>query len=476
MIDPPVTMKPVDAHGVAGSRAPTDRRLAGEPEQVAATAPAGSSADEISRIWSRGVVLPPYSPVRRLPEWEPHGRWMQDRPQLNWPDALVSARFAPQLLRGLLAVSVLVGQITSGRSVPRHLIGLGLALLLWGWLEWWLRWDLSSLHRRLLVVAGNWCLTAALIVFSPLAGIFAWSGYVIAGTFFTGWLMLLAVPISCVLMTATQFGGFEAIPTNWTLFGALMALNISIGLAAITLSNRREEAVLRRAAVTSELLATQHENTTLQRHIIEQARYQGTLDERARLARELHDTVAQGLVAIVTQLEAINESELSASSLRRRVDSAKDLARQSLGEARRAVDALQPPALDDQSLPAAVTALVGSWSQLNDVDARLRVSGDPRSTDQDAVLVRVCQEALANIARHAKASQVVLTLTYLEDEILLDIRDDGTGFDPVAVPCSSAGGGHGLPGMAERVRLAGGKLTVESDPAGGCVVSAAVPG
>lgn len=467
-------MDPVGVRGVSGSRAPTDRHPAGEPEPVVSATAA--SANEIDSVWPHGVVLPPYSPLHRLPEWEPQGRWMQDRPQLNWPDAMVSARFAPHLLRGILAISVLVGQLTFGGSLPRHLIGLALALVLWGWLEWWLRWDLTSLHRRLLVVAGNWCLTAALIVFTPLAGIFAWSGYMIAGTFFTGWLMLLAVPASCVLMTATQFGGFGPIPTNWTLFAALLALNVSIGLAVIILSNRREEAVLRRGATFRELMAAQQENSTLQRHIVEQARLQGMLGERARLARELHDTVAQGLVAIVTQLEAIDDSELLAGSLRCRVDSAKDLARQSLGEARRAVDALQPPALDDQSLPAAVTTLAGSWSQLNDVDARLRVSGDPRSTDQDAVLVRVCQEALANIARHAKAGRVVLTLTYLEDEILLDIRDDGTGFDPAAVRCSSADGGHGLPGMAERVRLAGGRLTVESEPAGGCVVSAAVPG
>lgn len=474
MIDKAVTMNPVGAHGVSGSRAPTDRRPGGDPEPaVSATA---ASGNEIDGGWPHGVVLPPYSPFHRLSEWEPQGRWMQDRPQLNWPDAMMSARFAPHLLRGILVVSVLVGQLTSGGSLLRHLIGLALALLLWGWLEWWLRWDLSSLHRRLLVVAGSWCLTAALIVVTPLAGIFAWSGYMIAGTFFTGWLMLLAVPASCVLMTATQFGGFAPIPTNWTLFSALLALNVSIGLAVIILSNRREESVLRRGATFRELMAAQQENSTLQRHIVEQARLQGMLGERARLARELHDTVAQGLVAIVTQLEAIDDSELLAGSLRRRVDSAKGLARQSLGEARRAVDALQPPALDDQSLPAAVTALVGSWSQLNDVDAQLRVSGDPRSTDQDPVLVRVCQEALANIARHAKAGRVVLTLTYLEDEILLDIRDDGTGFDPSAVRCSSAGGGHGLPGMAERVRLAGGRLTVESEPAGGCVVSAAVPG
>lgn len=295
--------------------------------------------------------------------------------------------------------------------------------MLWGWLECWLRWDLSSLPRRLIVVGGNWCLTAALIVFTPLSGVFSWSGYLIAGTFFTGWLLLLSVPLACVLMTATQFGGFAAIPSNWTLFAALMGLNASIGLAVITLSNRREQAVLRRGATFRQLMATQQENSTLQRHIVSQARHQGVLDERARLARELHDTMAQGLVAVVTQLEAIDDAQARSPQAAQRIERAKDLARQSLGEARRAVNALRPPALDDRGLPDALEELVANWAHDNTVGAQRQVSGDPRATAQDPVLVRVAQEALSNVARHARARQVAVTLTYLDDEVLRTRRE-----------------------------------------------------
>ena len=119
---------------------------------------------------------------------------------------------------------------------------------------------------------------------------------------------------------------------------------------------------------------------------------------------------------------------------------------------------------------------MAGWSEVNGVPTRRQVSGEPRATEHDAVLIRVAQEALSNVARHAKAGLVAVTLTYLDDEVLLDIRDDGTGFDPVRPRDRGPAGGHGLPGMAERLQLAGGRLAVESEVGGGCVVSAAVPG
>jgi signal transduction histidine kinase len=114
--------------------------------------------------------------------------------------------------------------------------------------------------------------------------------------------------------------------------------------------------------------------------------------------------------------------------------------------------------------------------EVNRVATDLTVSGTPRSTAADPALLRVVQEALSNAARHSGACRVAISLDYLEDEVLLDVHDDGTGFrlDPGRRP--SAAGGHGLSSMAERLRLAGGTLAVESEPGAGCVVSAAVPG
>jgi len=176
-----------------------------------------------------------------------------------------------------------------------------------------------------------------------------------------------------------------------------------------------------------------------------QARTAGIREERARLARDLHDTVAQGLVAVVTQLEAIDEASLSDDATCRRIASAKALARQGLGEARRAVNALQPSALDDATLPDAIDRLLNQWSRLHRVHADLTVSGEPRPANADPALIRVTQEALSNAARHSGAHRVTVSIDYLEDQVLLDIHDDGRGFDTSANRTPGLGEATGCP-------------------------------
>ena len=422
-----------------------------------------------------GVDLPPYSVWRRIPEWEPRGRWLRDRPQMEWPDTIYSTTKLPWVLRLLLVVGLALGQATMAGGLVAHLIAVGLVVALWGWIEWWQFWDLTPLSLRILAIVVQCVLIGLLIWLSPLSALIVWSHYVICGTFFTGPLLLAGLVGSSALMTAIQIGGFDEYPENWSLTAGLLVLDVVIGVVTIGLANRREEAVMRRHAATRALLTAQQRNADLQEQLVNQARDSGVREERARLARELHDTVAQGLVAVVTQLEAIDDDTLP-DSARRRVGNAKELARQGLTEARRAVDALRPPALEDSDLPHALSLLVRQWSQVNHVAADVRVSGTARATAADGALMRVTQEALANAARHAGASRVAVSLDYLDGEVLLDIHDDGVGFDPGSVPVPSVTGGHGLPGMADRIRLAGGTLSVESEPGGGCVVSAGVPG
>jgi signal transduction histidine kinase len=435
-----------------------------------------AAATALPVSWPAGFELPPYSLWRRIPEWEPQGRWLRDRPQIEWPDTVLPVALAPWLLRVLLAVSLALGEATMSGGLLRHLAVAGLTVALGGWIEWWQRWDLSPLWRRVVAITGQGLLTAAVIALSPLGGIIAWSHYMICGTFFTGPVLLAGIAGSSVLLTAVQVGGFPDIPQSWTLSAGLFTLDVLIGLVSIGMANRREEAVLRRNAVTGRLLAEQQRNAELQQQLLDQARTAGVRTERARLARDLHDTVAQGLVAVVTQLEAIDDSTMADHAARRRVDNAKALARQSLDEARRAVSALGPLALDDATLPEAIGATLETWGEVNRIATDLTVSGTPRPTAADPALLRVVQEALSNAARHSGASRVAVSLDYLEDEVLLDVHDDGTGFRPDPGRRPSATGGHGLASMAERLRLAGGTLAVESEPGAGCVVSAAVPG
>lgn len=447
-------------------------------DTVALSGSAGSAKDQpLDGGVAVAAALPRYSPFRRLQEWEPQGRWLSARPQLNWPDTVLSPTVLRWLPRVMLLATVALCALTIGAMTDLRgfWVLVGLAVVIGGWQEWWMRWQLSELAKRVLAFAVQWTFGLAMVIVNPLASFFCFAGFMIAGTLFTGGWLVTTILLVSAQVALGQIGGIGQLPTSVPIYLALVGINGAISLVFITLSNRREEAVAHRDAAVHKMLITQHANEALQEQLLHSAHDTGMREERARLARELHDTVAQGLVAVVTQLEAIDDGDLHTTGVRDRVDRAKDLARRSLGEARRAVDALHPPALDDHDLPDALRRLVHQWGQLGDVEAVVRTSGPPRRTDHDAALIRVAQEGLSNVARHAGASRVTVTLTYLEDEILLDIRDDGTGFDPTATTGPGVGGGHGLPGMADRLRLAGGRLTVESEPGGGCVISAAVP-
>ena len=162
------------------------------------------------------------------------------------------------------------------------------------------------------------------------------------------------------------------------------------------------------------------------------------LDERQRMAREIHDTLAQGLTGIVTQLQAAERaterSPADPAGLRRHLAAATRLARDSLTEARRSVDALRPEPLEGCRLSEALVGVAERWSALNVIPVRVTTTGAARPIDPEAefALLRAAQEALANVARHAHATRVGLTLSYMENVVALDVRDDGVGFDPAA--------------------------------------------
>ncbi len=132
--------------------------------------------------------------------------------------------------------------------------------------------------------------------------------------------------------------------------------------------------------------------------------------------------------------------------------------------------ALASPRLDPAELPHALRALAGAWCEASGIEVSFRCIGRPGPTPSDADLLRVCQEGLANIARHSAASRAEVDLAYGDEEVRLTIRDDGVGFDG-----RGTDDGRGLPGMHERVRSAGGILTIESAHGDGCTVPAAIP-
>jgi signal transduction histidine kinase len=213
--------------------------------------------------------------------------------------------------------------------------------------------------------------------------------------------------------------------------------------------------------------------------LIEEARRAGMIGERKRLAREIHDTLIQGFASIVVNLEAA-EGSLGEfpGPYARHLDEARATAREGLSEARRIVWALRPGALDGAPLPDALARLAGRWSKATGVRADVAVTGEavPLSTEAEVTLLRVAQEALNNVGKHAGARRAVLTLSYMGDNVTLDVTDDGVGFETEGA-ASQAGpdGGFGLGAMRERVEGVGGTLLVESEVGGGTTLAVGLP-
>ena len=131
------------------------------------------------------------------------------------------------------------------------------------------------------------------------------------------------------------------------------------------------------------------------------------------------------------------------------------------------------PACDVEAL----AEIVDRWSAINGLPAELTVTGSarPLHPEIEVTLLRTAQEALANAAKHAAASRVALTLSYMEDVVTLDVRDDGVGFDPVPAAAPTANGGFGLTAMRQRIGRLAGALEIESEPGAGTAISASVP-
>jgi signal transduction histidine kinase len=299
-----------------------------------------------------------------------------------------------------------------------------------------------------------------------------------------------------VLPTALAFLGVAATscviylsPPNsgWLSPGALPLLAFIVGLQTVTvgggsyIGGRITLENDKRRQMVTDLEAALQENAGLHVQLLTQAREAGVLDERQRLAREIHDTLAQGLTGIVTQLEAAEQAHEHPDAWQKHVHLARTLARESLSEARRAVQALRPEPLEGSRLPDAIGEMAKRWSESSSVPVHLETTGRPTPllTDLEVTLYRVAQEALTNVAKHARASRVGVTVSYMEDVVLLDVRDDGVGFVPGS-PTPSAGHarsgtGFGLKAVEQRLRRVGGQLAIESAPGSGTAISARVP-
>jgi signal transduction histidine kinase len=212
--------------------------------------------------------------------------------------------------------------------------------------------------------------------------------------------------------------------------------------------------------------------------LLDQERAAATLEERARLAREIHDTIAQGLAGVVVQLGAVQRAQAAApEQAPAHLDLAQRMAREALAEARRSVWNLRAPALEHGNLGDALRGVVKRQTALlPGATFALRGEAHPLAPEVEAALLRAAQESLANVARHAQASQASVVLDYRPEAVRLSIHDNGMGFTPEALERPAAPGpwgGFGLLGMRERIAALGGTLVLRND--GGAVVEVTIP-
>ena len=329
-------------------------------------------------------------------------------------------------------------------------------------------------------------LCVILIMLAPWYGSFAFTGYLHAAIYLRGHWRYVGVGTTAMVIAGSYLGGYRFDEAEFVWSWLVLSL-IGAGIGGVfvhftTLSDDRNLQQRRALAELDDanrrLEAALSENAGLHAQLLKQAREAGVLDERQRMAREIHDTLAQSLAGVLTQLQAAEQTLSGSQAGRRHVAAAVEMARTSLAEARRTVHAVEPEVLARTNLPDAIGDVAGRWSETNSVRAVMTTTGDPRPmhTEVEVTLLRTAQEALANIAKHARADQVRLTLSYMADVVTLDVRDDGIGFDPRAARAfGRTDAGFGLAGMRQRVQRLAGSLAIESEPGEGTAISATLP-
>ncbi|MFF2463309.1 sensor histidine kinase [Streptomyces mirabilis] len=394
---------------------------------------------------------------------------------------------------GLLGVSVVLALASAGvidRSGEWYaawaLVVAAVALQLW--------WHGTRARRagrgRIPSRAGTayyvvrWAIGFALTWIDPFFAFYAAAGYMDADELIPGRWQRLGLFASAVTVAAAQAGGLPfGSGVQWILFAALLVANSGLQMVVAHLTQQEAQRSRERTETITELERTNaalqqalDENAALHAQLLVQAREAGVADERRRLAAEIHDTIAQGLTGIIAQLQVVANTP-DPEAARVHLGRASELARQSLGEARRSVHNLAPVALEHDGLPEALKKTVADWARRTGVRADFTLTGTAEHLHEEisATLLRIAQEALSNACRHARAARLGVTLSFMGDEVTLDVRDDGRGFDPAAVPGRTGNGGFGLDGMRARAERVAGSLTLESEPGRGTAVSARVP-
>jgi signal transduction histidine kinase len=394
---------------------------------------------------------------KQMDVWE---KWEWLWKAIFYTTILVS--FGVMLLDGNQSDSLWLSGLLTGGMLLWHYFGMRQAY------KGLISWDERTL-TRFTIITGDIIFWFILVNISPVYYIGLFGMFIMVFRYLQ---IRYAVIAAVLLMIATIFEQLNNMSGSLTLTDPVIWLFFFMALVSIILGfwiSAIIEQSTRRRQLIEKLEATQAELAVTKRH-------EGILEERQRLAREIHDTLAQGLTSIVMHLEAA-EQALSGDpkAVQKHIDRARSTARASLDQARRVVQDLRPDLLEKLTLPDAIERTAARWNEETGIPVTTKATGDPLPLHPniEVTLLRAAQEALNNIRKYAKATSVQLTLSYMGDLIILDVQDDGVGlFGAEPSPLS---GGYGLQAMRERVEACSGTLTIESDPEEGTTLVITIP-
>ncbi len=378
---------------------------------------------------------------------------------------------AAQLDRWLHLVLVVLVVTAALRYVSRHGLGTSGALVLTGAAVF-----LAVYVARPLVRGRAWWPTvwvasvtlvwAALTLAAPS---FAWTAVPLAFAALEVLAFRYAVGVVVLMTAAASLAWLRILDT---FDPTVVAGPVGIALVTVLAYRTLEQESINRQRLLKELVGAQEDLAAVQRR-------SGALAERTRLSREIHDSVGQGLSSINLLLQAAEQDwDRRPDLARSHVRTAASSARSGLDEVRRVVRDLAPAELEGadpvEALPAALSAIATRAE--SSVRIQVRVHGVPTTVPVDiaSALLRTARGAVANVVEHSAADNAVISLTYHPDEVLLDVRDDGTGFD-LRRQRNAGLRGRGLAGIAQRTESLGGHVTIESASGDGTTLSVAFP-
>ncbi|MFC3572018.1 sensor histidine kinase [Streptomyces yaanensis] len=401
---------------------------------------------------------------------------MPDRAAAHTPPTVRGTRFAlervPHLVFFLVVGAAVVRLVHLRSPLCWDMVAVSglLAVVYAAGMALWHRLGRIGRHAWVLVLLLLWCVLV-LLAPAPLTTAYAWCG----------------VPLACAAL--------RALGRRWAAV-AVAAITVVLGGQLIRTTGRfdPEMALVPVAAVwgTVALYRAQQRDATERQRLVEQLRstrdvlaeqqrLAGMLAERTRIARDLHDTLAQELAGSLMLLQAAERDwEQRPHVARTRIRAVADGLDANLAETRRIIEGLTPSAVAEAGLEGSLRLLCAQTGKDGTAaQVRFRSVGDGRPVMDEqaaATLFRVAQSTLANVREHAHAVNVLVTLHHQADRVELEVRDDGVGFDPAeARAATRPSRGFGLPAARARLRECGGDLRVTSAPGRGTRVRAVVP-